>query len=65
MIFFLNPNVISNYLDTNIFPILGGFFVNNVARVTIFARLTTKQNVMKKAKYLIFDSLERNWFEKW
>ena len=65
MIFFLNPNVISNYLDTNIFPILGGFFVNNVARVTIFARLTTKQNVMKKAKYLIFDRLERNCFEKW
>ena len=32
-------------------------------RVTIFARLTTKQNVMKKAKYLIFDRLERNCFE--
>ena len=54
------------YLRTNIFPILGGFFVNNVdVRVTIFARLTTKQNVMKKAKYLIFDRLERNCFEKW
>jgi len=28
-------------------------------RVTIFARLTTKQNVMKKAKYLIFDRLKK------
>ena len=25
--------------------------------VTIFARLTTKQNVMEKAKYLIFDRM--------
>ena len=48
---------------SNIFPILGWFFVSNA--VTIFARLTTKQNVMKKAKYLIFDRLERNCFEKW
>ena len=31
-----------------------------IVRVTIFARLETKQNVMKKAKYLIFDRLERN-----
>ena len=36
------------------------FFV----RVTIFARLTRKQNDMKKAKYLILDRLERNCFEK-
>ena len=35
-----------------------------VVRVTIFARLTTKQNVMKKAKYLIFDRLDRNCFLK-
>ena len=28
-------------------------------RVTIFARLTTKQIVKKKAKYLIFDRLEK------
>ena len=35
-----------------------------VVRVTIFVRHTTKQNVMKKAKYLIFDRLERNCFEK-
>ena len=34
-----------------------------VVRVTILARLATKQNVMKKAKYLIFDRLERNYFE--
>ena len=34
-----------------------------VVRVTIFARLTKKQNVMKKAKYLIFDWLERFCFE--
>ena len=28
-------------------------------RVTIFERLTTKQNVMKKAKYLYFERLEK------
>ena len=33
-------------------------------RVTIFAKLTTKLNIVKKAKYLIFDRLERNCFEK-
>ena len=31
-------------------------------RVTMFARLTTKQNVMKKAKYLIFDRLRKKVF---
>ena len=31
--------------------------------VTIFTRLAKKQNVMKKAKYLIFDRLERNYFK--
>ena len=36
-----------------------------VVRVTIFAKFTTKQNIMKKAKHLIFDRLERNCFEKW
>jgi hypothetical protein len=36
-----------------------------VDRVTIFARLTTNQNGMKKAKYLIFDKLEKDCFEKW
>ena len=42
----------------NIFPILGGFFVNNVVcQSNHFSRLTTKQNVMKKAKYLIFNRL--------
>jgi hypothetical protein len=35
-----------------------------VDRVTIFARLTTKQNGMKKAKHLIFDKLEKDCFEK-
>ena len=34
-------------------------------RVIIFAGLTTKQNVMKKAKYLILDRLERYRFKKW
>ena len=34
-------------------------------RVTIFARLITKQIFMKKTKYLIFDRLEGNCFEKW
>ena len=34
-------------------------------RVTIFSRLKTKQNVMKKAKYSLFHWLERNCFEKW
>ena len=29
-----------------------------VVRVTIFSRLTTEQNLMKKAKYLIFDRIE-------
>ena len=33
--------------------------------VTILARLTTKQNGMKKDKYLIFDKLEKDCFEKW
>jgi hypothetical protein len=30
-----------------------------VVRVTIFARLATKQNVMKKDKYLIFDRFKK------
>ena len=37
------------YSEPNKFPILGGFFVNNVVcQGNHFVRLTTKQNVMKK-----------------
>ena len=51
-------------LLSNIFPKLGGFLVNNViCQSNHFCK--TKQNVMKKAKYLIFDRLEGNCFEKW
>ena len=37
------------YSEPNTFPILGGFFVNNVVcQSNHFSRLTTKQNVMKQ-----------------
>ena len=52
-------------LQPNIFPLLGGFFVNNVVCQSNHFCHTTKQNVMKKAKYLIYDRLEKVYFEKW
>ena len=43
---------VKNLFLPNIFPILDGFFVKILfVRITSFARLTTKQNDMKKAKY--------------
>ena len=65
---YLSRDIRANQLEHTLLRVpIGWIFCKQswLNRVTLFARLTTKQNGMKKAKYLIFDKLEKDCFEKW